>query len=281
MTAAEAAPAADRALAARLFGYAILYPARRVGDSYEAVSADPTGEARALAAELGRHLGLGSVDGADLPAATGPVAVSIPFGRCGVDGRPLEHVRLYQMSEGAVDFLRPGGVESRPLAEGQTVLVEPGSIVRFRAWPRPGRRVLVAFQTEDRTPLLGNAAPLTPEGEAPKADAAGRLKQTSDAFARLWARVEAGAPDGRQRLEGFFGEMAVRLAGRPEVESAQRAAREGGSYVAGGSADLFDRARALVTAPVLARIEAQDGAVFRYPGMFGAVAPLFSLLTRG
>ena len=41
---------------------------------------------------------------------------------------------------------------------------------------------------------------------------------------------------------------------------------------------LFERQRALLDAAALERIKAQDEAVFRFPGMFGAVAPLFNLI---
>lgn len=283
---------ADRALSTRLFGYAILYGARQVGGegalaTFAPVVADPAAQARILARELSHHLGIRSAEadaGADAGEETEAVpeaAISVPFGRCGIDGLPLEHVRLYQFVDAAADVLRPGGVESRPLREGETLLVEPGSVVRFRARPRPGRRVLVAFQTEDRTPLFGNASPLTPEGEDPSMEAAQRLRQTTGAFCQLWQQIDAGSQQGRERLERFFAQMATRLVDPREVAAARAAARAAGSYDAGPSPALFDRARQLVTTAVLGRIAAGETALFRYPGMFGAVAPLFSLLQPG
>ena len=41
---------------------------------------------------------------------------------------------------------------------------------------------------------------------------------------------------------------------------------------------FFDRQRALLDSTALERIKARDKAVFRFPGMFGAVAPLFNLI---
>ena len=41
---------------------------------------------------------------------------------------------------------------------------------------------------------------------------------------------------------------------------------------------LFDRQCALLDEAVLDRIRDQDEAVFRFPGMFGGVAPLFNLV---
>lgn len=272
-------------LSARLFGYAILYGARQVAGAGPLASfaphvADPAAQARILAGELALHLGIPFARGRETEAVP-EAAISVPFGRCGISGLPLEHVRFYQFTEGAADVLRPDGVESRPLREGETLLVEPGSVVRFRARPRPGRRVLVAFQTEDRTPLSGNAAPLTPEGEAPLMEAAPRLQQTTGAFCQLWQQVDAGTPQGRDRLDRFFGAMAARLVDRDDVATARAAARAAGSYDAGPSPAPFDGARQLVTTSVLDRIAAGEAALFRYPGMFGAVAPLFSLLQPG
>ena len=200
------------------------------------------------------------------------MGLSVPFGRCGIDGRPLEHVRLYHVSRAFVDRLTPRGARSEPVEEGRTVPVPPGSIVRFRAFPRPGRRALVAFQTEDRSPLHGHAAPLTRPGEPPRAGAAERLRQTTDAFGELWRT--GGGPS----LESFFTGMASAVEGDPRVEDARLAARASGSYESGPDPALFDRARGLLTPEVLQRIAGADEALFRFPGMFGAVAPLFPLL---
>ena len=260
-------------LGARLFGYAILYRARLrgggAGAACDPLPVDPAEEARALAGELRCHLE-GGVSGSG--EAGDEVGLSVPFGRCGLDGRPLEHVRIHHVTRAFVDVLTPAGARSEPVQEGRTVLVAPGAIVRFRAFPRPGRRALVAFQTEDRTPLHGHAAPLTRPGEAPHAGAVERLRQTTDAFGELW-----GGGDGSS-LESFFTGMASTIEGDPRVEAARLAARASGSYEAGADPSLFDRARDLLTPGVLERIAGAEEPLFRFPGMFGAVASLFPLL---
>ncbi len=269
MTRAKAGP-----LGARLFGYGILYRARlRGGDvsvACDPLSVDPAEEARALAGELRCHLD-GGVSG-PTGEARQEVGLSVPFGRCGIDGRPLEHVRLYHVARAFVDVLTPRGGTSRPVEEGRTVLVAPGSVVRFRAIPRSGHRVLVAFQTEDRTPLHGHAAPLTASGEPPPDGAVERLRQTTDAFGELWRS------GGGSSLEAFFTGMAASIEGDPQVRTARRAALASGSYEAGPDPVLFDRARGLLTPDVLERIAGAEEGLFRFPGMFGAVAPLFPLL---
>ena len=267
--------ATDGPLGARLFGYGILYRARLRGDDASAacdpLPADPAEEARALADELRCHLEGGASGAGESPDEAG---LSVPFGRCGIGGRPLEHVRLYHAARAFVDVLTPQGAASRPVEEGRTVLVSPGSVVRFRAVPRAGHRVLVAFQTEDRTPLHGHAAPLTRAGEPPPAGAEARLRQTTEAFAELW---KSG---GGSSLGSFFGGMAAAVAEDPGVEAARQAAQASGSYEAGADPALFDRARALLTPGVLERIAGGEEPLFRFPGMFGAVAPLFPLLDQ-
>lgn len=270
-------------LGGRLFGYGILYRAALHGEAAD-VSCTPVAteaalEARALAETLARHVDARA--GSPPPAAAageGEMAISVPFGRCGIDGRPREHVRLYQFEEAFIDTLSSAGPATRSLAEGETVLVEPGSIVRFRARPQPGQRVLAAFQTEDRTPLLGHAAPLTAAGESPADEAGARLRQTTEAFRVLRQGLLEGDAQATARLENFFGGMARRVEGDAQIAAARSAAIECGSYETGDSPAAFDGARALLTPAVLERIAAADPQLFRYPGMFGAVAPLFPLL---
>ena len=149
-----------------------------------------------------------------------------------------------------------------------------GAIVRFRARPLENHCVLVAFQTEDRTPLLGHAAPFTLDGEVPD-DWRERLVKCHAAFDAA-ARVSDGGH--RPLLERFFGTMAEKLAGDPEITAAQEQARREGSYAVEAEQALFDRQLALLDEAVLDRIHDQDEAVFRFPGMFGGVAPLFNLI---
>ena len=100
-------------------------------------------------------------------ATEGDWVYSLPFGRCGIQGRPREHIIAHFCAEAYIDVLSMDGVETQPLAAGEIADIEPGSVVRFRARPLEHHCVLVAFQTEDRTPLLGHAAPLTLDGEVP------------------------------------------------------------------------------------------------------------------
>ena len=72
--------------------------------------------------------------------------------------------------------------------------------------------------------------------------------------------------------------MAEKLAGDPEIAAAQEQARREGSYAVAEEQALFERQRVLLDEAVLDRIREQDEAVFRFPGMFGGVAPLFNLV---
>ena len=72
--------------------------------------------------------------------------------------------------------------------------------------------------------------------------------------------------------------MAEKLAGDPEIAAAQEVARREGSYAVAEEQVLFDLQCALLDEAVLDRIRDQDEAVFRFPGMFGGVAPLFDLV---
>ena len=255
-------------LRARLFGYGVPY--RVEVDEAGAVAPRPTdaaGEAERLCRALRQLRGEG--DG----ATDGGWVYSLPFGRCGVQGRPREHIIAHFCAEAYIDVLSMDGVKTQPLAAGEIADIEPGSVVRFRARPLENHQVLVAFQTEDRTPLLGHAAPFTLDGEVPD-DWRERLVQCHAAFDAVAAR----ASDGGHRLERFLGIMAEKLAGDPAITAAQEQARREGSYAVAEEQALFDRQRALLDEEVLARIRDQDEAVFRFPGMFGGVAPLFNLI---
>jgi hypothetical protein len=259
-------------LASRLFGYAVLFRARPAdGGGFDPVETAAADEARALKRELQLFAGQ-PVDEGESDA--GEVGISVPFGRCGIDGRPEEHVRVLHAQEAWVDRLTPGGLQTESVAEGETVRVTPGSFVRFRGVPRPGGRVLVAFHTEDRSPLSGHAAPLSRAGEEIPADAAGRLRVTTAAFEALGADPSAAA----DRLAEIFDEMRGTVDSSADVTAAQSVARGAGSYEASGAEDLFAASRDLLSAEVIDRIGAGDPALFRFPGMFGAVAPLFPLL---
>ncbi len=253
-------------LSARLFGYGVPY--RVEVDAAGGIVPWPTdaaGEAERLCHALRQLRGAGE----GIPASDW--VYSLPFGRCGIQGRPREHIVAHFCSEAYIDVLAVDGLKTQPLAAGEVADIEPGSIVRFRARPLQNHAVLVAFQTEDRTPLLGHAAPFTLDGEVPD-DWRERLVKCHAAFA-------AAARGGhRPLLDRFFGAMAEALAGDPEIAAAQEQARSEGSYAVADEQALFERQRALLDQAVLDRIRDQDEAVFRFPGMFGGVAPLFKLI---
>ena len=257
-------------LRVRLFGYGVPY--RVEVDEAGAVAPRPTaaaGEAERLCCALRQLRGKGA------GVADGDWVYSVPFGRCGVAGRPREHIIAYFCAEAYLDVLSMDGVETQPLAAGEIADIEPGTIVRFRARPLAHRWVLVAFQTEDHTPLLGHAEPFTLDGIVPD-DWRERLMKSHAAFDA--AAAQAGDGGHRPLLERFFGTMAEKLAGDSEITAVQEQARREGSYAVEEEQVLFDRQRALLDEVVLARIRDQDEAVFRFPGMFGAVAPLFNLV---
>ena len=257
-------------LRARLFGYGVPY--RVEVDEIGAVAPRPTdagGEAERLCRAL-RQL-CGEAEG----ATEGDWVYSLPFGRCGIQGRPREHIVAHFCAEAYLDVLSMDGVKTQPLAAGEIADIEPGSVVRFRARPLEHCCVLVAFQTEDRTPLLGHAAPFTLDGEVPD-DWRERLVKCHAAFDAAAAQASDGGH--RPLLERFFGTMAEKLTGDPEIAAAQEQARREGSYSIEEEQVLFDRQLDLLDETVLARIRDQDEAVFRFPGMFGGVAPLFNLV---
>ena len=252
-------------LRARLFGYGVPY--RVELDETGAVAPRLT-DAADEAARLCRALRQLREEGEG--ATEGDWVYSLPFGRCGIQGRPREHIVAHFCAEAYLDVLSMDGVKTQPLVAGEIADIEPGTVVRFRARPLEHCCVLVAFQTEDRTPLLGHAAPFTLDGEVPD-DWRERLVKCHAAF------DAASAGGHRPLLERFLGTMAEKIAGDPEIAAAQEQARREGSYAVADEQTLFDRQLALLDEAVLDRIRDQDEAVFRFPGMFGGVAPLFNL----
>ncbi len=256
-------------LQARLFGYGVPY--RVEVDAAGVVAPRPTdaaGEAERLCRALRQLRGEGN------GATDGGWVYSLPFGRCGVQGRPREHIIAHFCAEAYLDVLSMDGLKTQPLAAGEIAHIEPATVVRLRARPLENHCVLVAFQTEDRTPLLGHAAPFTLDGEVPD-DWRERVVKCHAAFAATAARVGG---EHRPLLERFLGVMAEKLDGDPAIPAAQEQARCEGSYAVEDEQALFERQRTLFDEAVLARIRDQDEAVFRFPGMFGGVAPLFSLV---
>jgi hypothetical protein len=262
-------------LRVRLFGYGAPYRVQidqtgTVAPLVTTAEAEAVALARELAALTGRSTALAD-------PAPDAWALSMPFGRCGVAGLPREYLIPWHCQEAYLDLLDPAGYRSVPLSEGVVVQVVPGTVIRFRGRPRPGRRVLVSFQTEDRTPLLGNAAPFTLDGQVPEAYSE-RLIRCHGAFDAVRRLAETDPPAYRKTLEGFFSAMAVRLAGNLEVARTQVEAREQGTYLDQDQLPLFGRQRNLLTESVIQRLAQQEEGLFRFPGMFGAVASLGKLI---
>jgi hypothetical protein len=264
-------------LSVRLFGYGVPYRVRFGDDG--AVDPLPT-DAASEAARLARELGSLSGEAGAAPEEDDVWALSMPFGRCGLDGLPLEHLIVYHQQEAYLETLSPAGLEVQGLQPGQIVLLEPGRVVRVRARPRPGRNVLVAFQTEDQTPLLGNAAPLTLDGQVPE-EYSQRLRHCHAAFDELRRQAVADMAGYAARLDAFLGGMAARVQNDAHMREIQDAARAAGSYDVADQAPLFARQRDLLTPDVLGRIAAADELLFRFPGMFGGITTLFKLLQPG
>ena len=210
-----------------------------------------------------------------VPAREDAWAVSLPFGRCGLDGKPREHLIVYGAADAYLDVLGLDGVRETPVVSNQIVAVEPRTVVRLRARPVAGQRVLVAFQTQDRTPLMGNAAPFTLDGVVPE-EFAERLRKVHGVFDRVHGWWQDDRPAYQQALGAFFGGMAQRLAGNQEAAAIVAEAGRVGSYDVADERLLFDSQRSMLDAALLERIRSQDSELFRFPGMFGAITTLFN-----
>jgi len=263
----------DAILKERLFGYGTLYRVMVAEDgAVQAVRADVAQEAEELSQML-MALRKPTTE-TQVHNSADAWAYSMPFGRCGVDALPREHIQVHFCAEAWVDVLSYDGLHTRALSEGETVCIEPGTVVRLRARSYSARRVLVAFQTQDHTPLFGNAGPFVLDESIPE-DWRDRMAVCHAAFVSV-AALESGPR--KAALDRFFGRMATALESKREIGEIQDAARAVGSYEASDEGDFFLRQRQLLSADVVERIRRQDEAVFRFPGMFGAVAPLFNLV---
>lgn len=262
-------------LRARLFGYGVPYRARLTPEGLLLpLETSPEREAADLARELS------ALEAQLAPPQNGEEVewvTSVPFGRCGVENLPLEHLKVFHFSEGWLEVLTAEGHREVALAEGALVRIDPQSVVRLRARPRAGRRVLVAFQTQDRTPLLGNAAPFTLDGQVPD-DYSTRLAKAQAAFVHTRSLATADPGAYREVLVGFFARMALKVASDPQVLETQTQARQEGAYGTGQEEALFARQQGLLSAEVIDRIGRQDPELFRFPGMFGGITTLFKIL---
>ena len=272
------------ALRPRLFGYGLLYRARLSSSGeLEPAPAEGSSEAAALARALQGLTSRSSSREPEVPVAGREVsaayewAVSVPFGRCGLEGRPLEYL-VVCASEGHLEELGPDGFASQAVAEGEILTVVPGRVVRLRLRPGVGERALVAFQTEDRTPLHGHAAPISCGGRPAPLDHPARVQSAWQAFNALRAMATDDPARYRQELEGFFTRMSRALTGDGQIDQLRQQAQQAGSYSVADQRPLFERQAELLTEDVLGRVASADPSVFRFPGMFGAVCPLFDAL---
>ncbi len=261
-------------LRARLFGYGVPYRARLTEEGLLLpLETSPEREAADLAGELAA---LAGQPVAPVQGEPGDWATCVPFGRCGVENVPLEHLKVFNMEEGWLEVLTEDGVRDLPVREGELLRIDPRSVVRLRARPRPGRRVLVAFQTQDRTPLLGNAAPFTLDGQAPDEYAA-RLTKAQEAFVHARCLASEDQAAYKALLAAFFTRMALKVESDPQVRQTQAQARQEGAYAIDGEEALFARQQGLLSPEVIARIGSQDPELFRFPGMFGGITTLFKI----
>ena len=268
-------PEADP-LEVRLFGYGVPYRASRNADgTFQPLETDSALEAEDLSHELNALVGLKA---ADRPGTDEDWAVSMAFGRCGVGARPREYLKIYHAREAYLDLLGRDGLEEKPFAAGEVATIFPGTVVRIRARPLPSRRVLVGFQTEDRTPLLGNAAPFTLDSFVPDAYDA-RFVKVHQAFQEAVRMAGEDSAAYAQTLDRFFGSMAEALKGKSEIAEIQEEARLAGSYSVADEKAIAARQRALLNPEVIDRVCTQDSDLFRFPGTFGGITTLFTLLS--
>ena len=262
-------------LEVRLFGFGIPYRAHvDEGGGVVPLETTPDLEAMDLAQALAMLTGEG---GESVEIENDAWAVSVPFGRCGLDGWPREHLMIYGAAEAYVDVLGLDETWTTTVEPERAVAVEPETVVRLRARPLAGQRVLVAFQTQDRTPLIGHAAPFTLDGEVPD-DYFERLRKGHGAFCEVQKLWHDDRKAYRAALDRFFGGMANRLKGDRAVAETSAEARRAGSYDVTDERELFEFQNSMLDATLLERIREQDGELFRFPGMFGAVVTLFNCL---
>ena len=262
-------------LRARLFGYGVPYRAHiNANGEVTPLATDAHREATDLANELAA---LTDMDWIPTQAAEQTWALSMPFGRCGVAGRPLEYLTVHHIDSGFLDVLGPEGYEERSITAGIPQTITPGMVIRLRAQPQQGHRVLVGFQTEDRTPLQGNAAPFTLDGIVPDAYDA-RLGKAHAAFQQVQNMATTDPLGYRNTLKHFFTNMAKAIAANADIPKIQAEAQHQGAYSVADETIQNARQQALLTPQVLERIRKQDADLFRFPGMFGGITTLFNLI---
>ena len=115
-------------LQVRLFGYGVPYRVEVDGDGgVKAIDTDAAQEADALYRSI--RLLKGLVGGSKSEKVGGEWAYSMPFGRCGVEGLPREHLVVHFSAEAHLDVLSAAGFETRRLYDGEIAHIEPGAVV--------------------------------------------------------------------------------------------------------------------------------------------------------
>ena len=138
-------------LGVRLFGYGVPYRARFERGVVEPLETGPETEAADLAQALARLRGAPGTPGSD-----DAWALSMPFGRCGLNGLPREHLRVFAAREAWLDLLTWDGP--------QEVAVAPGRAGRHRTAERraPARTAATGGTGPGR---VSDAGPHPPDGE--------------------------------------------------------------------------------------------------------------------
>tara|TARA_B100000902_G_scaffold203032_1_gene193581 strand:+ start:847 stop:1650 length:804 start_codon:yes stop_codon:yes gene_type:complete len=262
----------DSILSHRLFGYGIPYQ----------VEIDSFGKFSPIrmkidekALELSKTLKFW-LERAPQSLARGSIySYSMPFGRCGLGALPLEHLQIFDAEEAYLDVLSEDGFSTKLIGEKDTILIKPETVIRLRLKSKGDRRAFVAFQTEDQTPLSGNAGPYTLNGVSLPSDPFERFMASHEAFEQT-SQMEIASRN--RELSGFFTHMSSNIKNRSKMQSIQEKARSVGSYDKRDQTPFFSKQKSLLTTEVLELIARRDQELFRFPGMFGAVAPLFPLL---
>ena len=264
----------DKILSHRLFGYGMPYQVE-IDSSGKLTPSVSDSHDQAL--ELSKTLKAWSHEEKNYFSAKGQSvwSYSMPFGRCGLCGFPNEHLKVFGAEEAYVDIICEDGVERKIIFEDDIILIRPLTVIRLRIRSKPGFRAIVAFQTEDQTPLFGNAGPYCLQGLDLPNDPFGRFMVAHEAFERTFLM---DSEDRRRELISFFSYMSSTMKDDSKLECLQESARSAGSYDVKDQGVCFARQKNFLTDEVINRISRGDEKLFRFPGMFGAVAPLFSLL---
>lgn len=112
----------------RLFGYGTPYRVMVAGDgAVQAVETDAAQEAETLSQML---MALAGAVENKIQEPLGNWVYSMPFGRCGVDALPREHIQVHFCSEAWIDVLSHDGLHTRAI-RGRKCLYRTGDCGAF------------------------------------------------------------------------------------------------------------------------------------------------------